>query len=144
MARMVVFYSTPVKGRVAYRIDDLETRLPYSRLMPNVVKIHEGKTPQRIHYLTEWAERRGMTQADIVRLLGVNKGTVSKWFGGALPQESNILALAEIFAIEPTQLFRHPDDDWLAQLFRDRSEEERRRMIATIEAAFPRSDRVAN
>lgn len=144
MPQKVAFCSTIVKRTVAQKVDDAETALPYNRFMPNVVRIHSGKTPQRIHFLAEWADRRGMTQAEIVRLLEVNKGTVSKWFGGALPQESNIVALAAILKIEPSQLFRHPDDDWLTQLFHDRSEEEKKRIIATIETAFPRSQGATN
>jgi transcriptional regulator with XRE-family HTH domain len=107
------------------------------------VRNHTVKNNNKIHFIREWAERRGMRQADIVRGLGVDKGLVSKWFNGALPQAENILRLAELFALdEPSDLFRHPDDDWLAKFFRDRSQEELKRMIATLEAAFPKNSGV--
>ena len=35
-------------------------------------------------------------------------------------------------------LFRDPDDEWIFQLIMDRTPEEKERIRATIEAAFPR------
>jgi len=105
-----------------------------------IAKIHGGKLPKRIHFIGEWIELRRLAQADVVRELGVNKGTVSKWCAGDLPSEDNLTALAALLQVEPNQLFRHPDDDWIARLFADRSEEEKHRMIETLNAAFPRKD----
>lgn len=92
----------------------------------------------RIHFIEEWAERRGLKQADICRALDVDKSTVSRWFDGVLPQVKHLEPLAELFEVEPNALFRHPDDDWLARFFKERDEEERARIKATLEAAFPR------
>lgn len=102
--------------------------------------IHTGKTPPRIHYIREWAERRGMSQADVARATGADKGLVSRWFNdGTVPGERYLSLLTIAFHIdEPAGLFRHPDEDWLARFFAERTEEERRRMIQTLEAAFPR------
>jgi transcriptional regulator with XRE-family HTH domain len=92
-----------------------------------------------MHFIPEWAEKRGLTQADLSRSTGADKGLVSRWFSGTLPSERNLLLLADALeAEEPANLFRHPDEDWLARLFRDRPREERERMIRTIETAFPR------
>jgi transcriptional regulator with XRE-family HTH domain len=106
--------------------------------MARVSKIFGTRNPTRIHFLAEWAERRGMIQADIARELGVDKGTVSRWFDGFLPKEQTIPLLAEILSIEPSALFRHPDDDWIARIVSGRNDDEKQRIIAMIDAAFPR------
>lgn len=79
-----------------------------------------------------------MSQADICRELDVDKSTVSRWFSGFLPSENKLPALAAALSIEPNMMFRHPDDDWISRFFDGRSQEERARIIATIETAFPR------
>lgn len=92
----------------------------------------------RVHYIVEWAEHRGLIQADIARELGVDKSTVSRWFDGAVPTESYLVGLAELLgADEPAALFRHPDDDWLTRFLRGRSKQERDQIKATLEIAFP-------
>ena len=106
--------------------------------MAKIEKIHGSRTPTRLHYLPQWAERRGLIQADIARELGVDKGTVSRWFDGYLPKEQSIPQLCGLLQIEPGALFRHPDDDWLSRIFADRNDDERARILAMIEAAFPR------
>jgi transcriptional regulator with XRE-family HTH domain len=107
--------------------------------MGRPTKIHHGKQPHRLHYIIEWAERRGRKQADIVRGLDVDKSTVSRWFDGTIPSDTHLIALADYLeAGEPAALFRHPDDDWLARFFRERSQDEASRMRAMLEAAFPR------
>lgn len=112
--------------------------------MGRPTKIHHGKQPYRLHYIIEWAELRGRKQADIVRALGVDKSTVSRWFDGTIPSETHLIALAAYFEIEdPRALFRHPDDDWLARFFRERSRDETSRMRAMLEAAFPRKGHAA-
>lgn len=108
--------------------------------MAKITQIHRSAEPARLHFLNEWMDKRGVKQADLVRELGVDKGTVSKWCAGKLPQETNLIAIAAFFEIEPNDLFRHPDDDWLSRFFRDRSQEELNRMIETLKAAFPRKD----
>lgn len=63
----------------------------------------------RLHFIPEWAEARGLRQADIVEALqeagtGVDKSTVSRWFSGNLPEERHILALQGLFALnEPAR-----------------------------------------
>ncbi len=91
----------------------------------------------RLHYIPEWAAKRKMDQAKISRELDINKGTVSKWFKGALPSEANLPRIAALFTCEIDELFRMPGDNWLATLLRGRSEDEQKRMKKTLEAAFP-------
>jgi len=98
----------------------------------------------RLHYIPEWAERRGLSQADIARELDVDKSSVSRWFAGSMPTEKWLVPLAALLQVdEIASLFRHPDDDWLERFFRGRSDDERQRIKATLEAAFPRPRRVA-
>jgi transcriptional regulator with XRE-family HTH domain len=110
--------------------------------MARPVRIHQ---PPRFHYIPEWAERRNVSQADIVRGVGADKSTVSRWFEGSVPSAEYLIALTGFLeAGEPAALFRHPDDDWMARLLRGRSGEERARIEATIRAtienAFPRKE----
>ena len=96
----------------------------------------------RLHFIPEWAERRGLRQADLVDALGgaVDKSTVSRWFSGTLPARDHLAALQGLFELEEASaLFRHPDDDWLARFFRSRTEEERYRIRQILEAAFPQA-----
>jgi transcriptional regulator with XRE-family HTH domain len=103
---------------------------------------HAEPQAHRFHYIVEWAERRGLKQADITRELGADKSTVSRWFSGTIPSDQNLLALTHLLVgpdEEPVSLFRHPDDDWLARFFRNRSTDERARIRQTLEAAFGRA-----
>lgn len=83
-----------------------------------------------------------MRQADIVRAMPsdqrIDKSTVSRWFRGSLPKEDHLVALAGLFETDVPALFRHPDDDWIARLLQNRSEEERQRIAQVIELSFPR------
>ena len=94
----------------------------------------------RLHYINEWAERRNVNQSEIAEALGVDKGTVSKWFDGALPSEANLPRIAGFLEIDLDELFRMPGDTWLKRFFERRSAEERKRIRAMIEAAFPLKD----
>lgn len=96
----------------------------------------ESKT----HFIPEWAERRNLKQADIVRELDVDKGVVSRWFGGVIPTEKYLKPLADLLGTSITGLFRHPDDDWIAKMFRDRTEEQKEGAIKMLKAFFETMD----
>ena len=100
--------------------------------------IHPSKQPRRPHHIVDWAEKFGLTQAEIAEALGVDKSMVSRWFSGATPQEENQKKLASLFHTDAEGIFRHPDDDWLTKFFQDRSRDEIERIKNTLEAAFPR------
>lgn len=106
--------------------------------MAQLHRIHPSKTPRRLHFIPEWAEKRGLSQADLVREVAADKATVSRWFSGALPSEKYLEPLAALFETEVSGLFRHPDDDWLARFLQARSGEERDRIRAVLDNAFPR------
>lgn len=92
----------------------------------------------RLHFVVEWAAKRGLTQSQVASELGIDKSSVSRWFAGRLPSETHLIQLAALFGIEVPSLFRHPDDDWLAQLFAGRKLEEIERMRKTLEFHFPK------
>jgi len=102
--------------------------------MPRPKTIHGGKTPIRFHYIVEWAEKRLMTPPSIAKQVGVERATVYRWFGGQLPSERHLIALAELFHIEVTDLFRHPDDNWLHRLLREKTPEQREALEDAIKA----------
>jgi hypothetical protein len=91
--------------------------------------------PIRLHRINEWAEARGMDQADIVRETGIDKTTVWRWFAGAVPRHEHLERLVALFALEePNDLFMHPDNDWLARRLRGQPREdvERAKMLLDI------------
>ena len=133
---MKVIVKTPLPDRS----NDLDELCGQSDGMTEVTRIHRDKVPSRRHYLVEWAEHRGLSQADIVRLTGIDKSSVSRWFTGysAHLHPSNESKLAEAFGIEPAALYRSPHEDWFYRFFRGRELDELDRMKATLEAAFPK------
>lgn len=106
--------------------------------MSDITTIHKSKQPRRPHYIAEWAEARNLNQADLARELGADKSVVSRWFNGTTPGIEWQEKLAALFNCEPEALFRHPDDDWLAKFFRDRSRTEIEKMKQMLELAFPK------
>jgi transcriptional regulator with XRE-family HTH domain len=96
------------------------------------------KSADRDHFVPEWAEKRNMTQADLVRETGADKSTVSRWFSGNMPRDNHLDALVACFGLEDREsLFRHPDDDWMARFLQGRSEDEKKRIRTMLLAAFP-------
>ncbi len=97
-----------------------------------------SKQPKRPHHVADWAEARGLTQADLARELCADKSVISRWFSGATPGEVYQERLAVLFGCSRASLFRHPDEDWLIQFLENRDRDEIDRIIRTLEAAFPR------
>lgn len=110
----------------------------YSRMSSDIQKIHPSKQPKRPHHIADWMEKFGLKAVDVSTEIGVDKSVVSRWLSGSTPGEQNQERLAALFHIDRESLFRHPDDDWLAKFFSNRSREEMERIKATLEAAFPR------
>lgn len=109
--------------------------------MSNVRTIHASKTPQRIHFIPEWAEKRHLKQVDVVRETGADKGLVSKWFNGTLPKPEYLEKLAALFGTDVQGLFRDPDDDWLAKFFQDKTEEQKEKAISMLQLLFDQPSR---
>lgn len=107
--------------------------------MTNVTQIHRGKQPRRPHFVQEWAELRGFIKAvELAKALDADKSLVSRWYSGSTPNEEHQERLAELFQCDREAIFRHPDDDWLAKFFRDKTDDEIERVKKVLEAAFPK------
>ena len=94
---------------------------PQHAAMAKVTRIHQSKQPKRPHFIAEWAEKRGLTQADMAHELDTDKSNVSRWFSGTSPGVKSQAKLAALFHCEPDDLFRHPDEDWIKRFFQGRS-----------------------
>ncbi len=106
--------------------------------MAAITKIHASKQPMRPHFIKERVERRGLSQAEFAEEIGADKSQVSRWFKGQSPGKEWQERLAAYFDCEEEELFRHPDDDWMARLLRGRGADEIERIRQMIEIAFPR------
>ena len=105
--------------------------------MSNVTKIHQSKSPIRVHFIVEWAEKRNLSQADIVRQIGADKALVSRWFNkGVNPGDEYLEKLSALFGTDIHGLYRHPDDDWLSKFFKDKTDEQRDRAIEMLRLMF--------
>jgi hypothetical protein len=112
--------------------------------MGNIAKIHQDKSPVRRHFLAEWLEERNMTPMDLVAALNdpdrsldhkeVDKSQVYRWLKGQMPQAAQQLRLAALFGWDdPSQLLRHPRDDWFSRITKDRDNAEVESMKQAIE-----------
>lgn len=106
-----------------------------------IMRNNTNSENDRRHFIAEWAERRGVRQADIVRELGADKGAVSRWFADdIIPTEKYLKPLADYLGVdEVIDLFRHPDDDWLKKMFHDKTEEQREAAIEMLKIFFRNS-----
>lgn len=77
-----------------------------------------------------------MSRADIARETGADKSLVTRWFAGVLPKPEYLAILAEVFHTDIQGLFRHPDDDWLARFFRNKTEEQKEQAIEMLKVLF--------
>ena len=110
--------------------------------MSEISRIHSSKQGRRPHFIREWADKFNLSQADIVREIGIDKSTVSRWFREGDPSTPSApaqAALAALFHTIEEALFRHPDEDWLANFFKGRKREEIERIKKTLEAGFPKT-----
>lgn len=125
MGILVAHIATPVKRLVATGANDSAALADLLLQAMQPTRIHKDKNPPRIHYIAEWAERRGLKQADIARATGADKSVVSRWFDGRLPETPNLLKIAAILNVEePNELFRHPDDNWFKRMFEGRPQQD--------------------
>lgn len=106
--------------------------------MAKPTQIYPNRQPRRPHHIKDWADARGLTQADLSRELGADKSLISRWFAGTTPGVHNQERLAALFQTDPESLFRHPDDDWVTKFFADRERDEVERIKSTLETAFPK------
>lgn len=94
--------------------------------MSRPTRIHSDKAPHRLHFIEEWAKRRGFKKAaHLAAELDVDKSQVSRWYKGQIPRDDMLDRIAAAFQLDDVRsLFRHPDDDWLSRLFADSAPED--------------------
>lgn len=93
--------------------------------------------PERIHFILEWARKKKLTQADICRETGADKGLVSRWFTqGIVPNTEYRQTLAQLFGTDVHGLFVHPDDYELIKLFRDKTDAQKAQAIDLLKVLF--------
>lgn len=124
-------------GTVVQRANDRRGKIVHFFEMTTPPRIHASKQPRRPHFIKEWAAKRNLTQAQLGKELGADKGVVSRWYSGSSPTEDWQKRLAAFFGCEPDALFRHPDDDWLKRFFDGRNAEEIERIKQMLDLAFP-------
>ena len=92
----------------------------------------------RYNYIAEWAYERDKSQAAITKGIGVDKGTVSRWFNQkVMPTQEHTTMLAEFLGLsEPAALFRHPVDEKFFSVLRHRSEADRERAAEVLSVMF--------
>lgn len=108
--------------------------------MTEVTKIHQMKQGRRPHFIKDWCEKRGLSQADLAKKLDADAGLVSRWFSGSTPSVEYQKKLAALFDCDEDGIFRHPDDDWMRKFLKGRSSEEVDRVKILLETAFPRKN----
>ena len=118
--------------------------------MAPLARIHQNKQPVRRHFLNEWLEAKGMDAPELLDLLNdpersmdlktIEKSQVYRWIKGQMPQPAQQERIAAVLGIAPEALLRPPDYDWIARFMEGRSQDEVRRIKATLENAFPKKD----
>ena len=94
-----------------------------------------GPKKRRRIYLVEWREHRELTQEQLANRLDTTAITVSRWERGVvLLNTDTMAAIAEALAIEPEDLYHHPDAPTPNQLLRDQPEEVGRQALNLIRA----------
>lgn len=110
-----------------------------------LVEIYPKRQPRRPHYLGRLMELRSVSRRQMIEdMAGLDKSLLSRWLDKndpSTPGRDWAEKLSQYFAVapdfDPVDIFTDPDLDWLARLLRGRSAEEKDRIKAMIEAAFP-------
>lgn len=105
--------------------------------------IYDKRQSRRPHYLARLMKKYGVSRADLIESLEVDKGLLSRWLADEKPTTPSPLwaqKLGEYFGKghDPVDIFADPDVDWIARRLRGRPAEEIDRIIAIIDAALPK------
>ena len=108
---------------------------------PHPTAIYAKRQSRRPHYLARLMAKYGVSRADLIESLEVDKGLLSRWLAEEKPTTPSpewARRLGEFFGKghDPVDIFADPDVDWIARRLRGRSAEEKDRIIAIIDAAL--------
>lgn len=95
------------------------------------------RSPDSIHFIKEWAEKKNISQAEVSRAVGANKSVTSRWFTGMVPKTEYLEKIAALFGTDVHGLFRHPDEEWIAKLIRSKTGKDREQIIKALKELFP-------
>ena len=85
-----------------------------------------------------WAERRQRRQADFAVDLGVDKGTVSRWFKGTIDAEISQKVIAYLqLEDDRRRCSAIPTTVWMARLLKGRAKAEKSGCGAVLEGRIP-------
>ena len=109
------------------------------------VAIYSKRQPSKPHYLARLMARQNVTRSDLMKELGIDKSQLSRWLDEtrpATPSPEWAHKLGQYFSPGPDEddfvdIFADPDVQWIAKKLQGRSDEEKARIIAMIDAAFP-------
>ena len=91
------------------------------------------KLPRR-NFVSAWREMRGLTQEQLASRLDTHKGQVSNWENNKRAMSFDVqAALAEALDIDPSDLFRHPDQPSADAILRGQPPEIISQAISLIE-----------
>jgi len=91
------------------------------------------KLPRR-NFVAAWRERRGLTQEQLASRLDTHKGQISNWENNKRAMSFDVqAALAEALDLEPSDLFRSPDQPSVDALLRGQSPEVISQAVSLVE-----------
>ena len=98
-----------------------------------MVKRIEAEKPLKL-FISEWRDRRGLSQDALAERVGTTKASISRWETGKrdITGES-LAAIADALGLQPVQLFRHPDEQSLDDLLDGTHPSLRRKALAVLQ-----------
>lgn len=113
--------------------------------------IYSKRQPSKPHYLARLMARQNVTRSTLMKELGIDKSQLSRWLHEtrpATPSPEWAQKLGQYFSPsldddDFVDIFADPDVQWIAKKLQGRTDEEKARIIAMIDAAFPTQKRAA-
>lgn len=109
-----------------------------------MVEIHAKRQVRRPHYLAKIMARKNVSRVKLASELGVDKSQLSRWLDENRPSTPSpewAAKLGRYFASDPedfVDIFTDPDLARFQKMTAGRAPAEVDRMLATLEAAFPK------
>jgi transcriptional regulator with XRE-family HTH domain len=85
-------------------------------------------------YIAEWREHKGLTQERLGGLLGVDKGTISRWERSKRIPSLNVLAaICEALDIHISAIYRPPSDQTVDEILHNAPHDVRQQVVDLAE-----------